>query len=158
MRNKNGANAIADYSGNAKEAVAGEKSGQYKQSFTISGVKAGTYKLAIFKGVRVKGSAKDAYVVTVVDVTVADKPVDIKNSIDMWLYGDVNFDGIINAMDVTQLLKKSGKRKDSVIDDNNIHQMLAADSNDDGIINAIDVTQILKKSARRDSTYDRFVD
>ena len=158
MRDNNGAKAIADYSGNAKEAVAGDKSGQYKQDFTISGVKAGTYKLAIFKGVRVKGSAKDAYVVTVVDVTVADKPVDIKNSIDMWLYGDVNFDGIINAMDVTQLLKKSGKRKDSVIDDNNIHQMLAADSNDDGIINAIDVTQILKKSARRDSTYDRFVD
>lgn len=157
MRDNNGANAIADYSGNAKEAVAGEKSGQYKQSFTISGVKAGTYKLAIFKA---KRDGKDPYVVTVVDITVTDGTLNIAEDINMWLYGDVNYDGRIRTYDALQVRQYAQDPIYATIFVGNTtvygrHQLIAADSNGDGRIRTYDALQIRSKAMGGSSVFDK---
>ena len=157
MRNNNGAKAIADYNGNCEEAVAGDKSGQYKQTFTISNVKAGTYKLAIFKE---KRDGKDPYVVTVMDITVTDTALNIEEDINMWLYGDVNYDGRINSVDVAQIRKRNVGMSSVIKNDQtiySIHQLIAADCNNDGKYNAIDVAQLQKRNVGMSSSFDKFI-
>ena len=154
MRDNNGASAIADYSGNAKEAVAGDKSGQYKQDFTISGVKAGTYKLAIFKA---KRNGSDPYVVTVMDVTVTDGTLSIKEDINMWLYGDVNYDGRINTMDATQVLRRGTRDNSSIIpNDNTDYRFIAGDVVVNGNINTQDAVRVLKKATDKTYVFEGF--
>lgn len=154
IRDNNGASAIADYSGNAKEAVAGDKSGQYKQDFTISGVEAGTYKLAIFKA---KRNGSDPYVVTVMDVTVADGPLSITEDINMWLYGDVNYDGRINTMDATQVLRRGTRDNSSIIpNDNTDYRFIAGDVVVNGNINTQDAVRVLKKATDKTYVFEGF--
>ena len=154
MRDNNGASAIADYSGNAKEAVAGDKSGQYKQDFTISGVKAGTYKLAIFKA---KRNGSDPYVVTVMDVTVTDGTLSIKEDINMWLYGDVNYDGRINTMDATQVLRRGTRDNSSIIpNDNTDYRFIAGDVVVNGNINTQDAVRVFKKATDKTYVFEGF--
>ena len=73
----------------------------------------------------------------------------------IWLYGDVDNDGIIGASDATQILRcVVGKNSvlygkvagDDVFD--------IADVNEDGIVNVRDATQILKKAAGLASVFD----
>ena len=156
MRNKYGENAIAGYEGTCKTIGNGDKPNQYRQRFTISDVKveAGTYKLAIFKP---KRNDNDPYVVTVMDVPVGTGDVDLTESINMWLYGDVNYDGRINAVDVAQLQKRNVGMPTVIKDDKtvySIHQFIAADISGDGKLNAIDVAQLQKRNVGMPSKLD----
>lgn len=152
MRDNNGAKAIVDYSGKIETTV--EKAGKYEQTFKISGVEAGTYKLAIFKA---KRNGSDPYVVTVMDVTIADDTLSIEENINMWLYGDVNYDGKINARDATQVLRYAANKSSVIVDDSTtygIHQILASDIIVDNKLNARDATQILRKAANKSFPLD----
>ena len=149
MRDNNGAKAIVDYSGKIETTV--EKAGKYEQTFKISGVEAGTYKLAIFKA---KRNGSDPYVVTVMDVTIADDTLSIEENINMWLYGDVNNDGAVNGIDGLNIQRKYVGLP-SVINDANEYQCLAADVNGDGAINGIDGLNVQRKYTGLTSIFDR---
>ena len=89
------------------------------------------------------------------DVTVTDGTLSITEDINMWLYGDVNYNGKINAGDTSQIQKRlAGLTSD--IKDENTHQLIAADINGNGKINAGDVSQIQKKLAGLTSSFEDF--
>lgn len=59
------------------------------------------------------------------------------------LWGDVNWDGRVNAMDATRILRYATK----LVDADQVHRCVA-DVNGDGKINAMDATQILRKCVK----------
>ena len=64
------------------------------QTFIFEGVEAGTYKLVILK--------PGKYVPKIVEITVSTETVDVGQQ-KLWLYGDVTYDGNVNADDVLQI-------------------------------------------------------
>ena len=74
------------------------------------------------------------------------------------LLGDVNLDGVINAVDATQILRYANN-KPSVFSEAEgamfEYLMWAADVNEDGKVNAIDATQILRFCNNKPSSLDK---
>lgn len=162
MRTAERAEAIADgYTVTTEKAVDG--AGQYEQNFKISGVKAGTYKLAIFKFARVRSNGiKDPYVVTVIDdVTVENETVKIANNIKMWLCGDVNYDNRVNTTDSVIIRQYTVDKSCNMFNKyegiDAVHQLIAADINGDGRILTLDSVLVRMKSVNDSSGFDRFI-
>lgn len=109
------------------------------QPFSFAGVANGTYKLAIFK--------PGKYVPKIVTVTVSGSDVDMGTQ-KLWLYGDVSYDGTVNATDSTQILRHFNNKSPNAFangsDQDKIDRSYCADVNNDGSINATDATQILR--------------
>ena len=79
----------------AKGGVAQNADGKrYDQTFSFSTVPAGTYKLAIFK--------PGKYVPKIITVIVGSSDAAL-GEVKLWLYGDVNYDGVVNANDAMQI-------------------------------------------------------
>ena len=111
------------------------------QGFSFAGVANGTYKLAIFK--------PGKYVPKIVTVTVSGSDADMGTQ-KLWLYGDVNYDGRIDATDAGIVLQAF---VGSVAFD--AEQGLAADINGDSRKDATDATEILKRFVGAASDYDK---
>lgn len=92
---KNGAYPTALSNTADKGAVAANADGKrYDQSFTFGNVAAGEYKLAILK--------PGKYVPKIVAVTVGTADLALGEQ-KLWLYGDVTYDGKVDASDVLQM-------------------------------------------------------
>lgn len=118
---------------------------QYAQTFSFDLVTADEYKLAIFK--------PGKYVPKIVSITVEDSAHDC-GQLKLWLYGDVNYDGVINTADGMAIYRKAAG-KPSVFDlsaDSDI--LLSADINFDGVINTADGMAIYRKAAGKASALD----
>ena len=109
------------------------------QSFSFSTVPAGDYKLVIFK--------TEKYVPKIVSITVDSTDHDC-GQLKLWLYGDVNYDGKVNANDVLMLRLAVAKRI-SFSDEQNA----AADVTKDGIVNVGDVLRLRLYVANRISDF-----
>lgn len=112
---------------------------QFAQTFQFDTVAAGEYKLVILK------SGK--YVPKIVPITVGEAGYDC-GQLKLWLYGDVNYDGKVNAADSTQILRYFNAKSPNVFSQGSAQdqadRLLAANVNGDSIINAADSTQIMR--------------
>ena len=99
------------------------------QTFTFEGVAAGTYKLVILK--------PGKYVPKIVEIEVGTETFDAGQQ-KLWLYGDVNGDGVVNGNDIQRLYAHI--TKSNVIEDS--EALLVADANADGTINGNDIQRI----------------
>ncbi len=108
---------------------AGEKSGgKYTAVYDIPSVAAGTYTVQVSK----KNHVTREYTVTVCG--------DVKTlNAEIWLLGDVNGDGRVNAMDCTRLLMHVNKTQ-SLSDP---YALKCANVNGDRRLNAMDCTRLL---------------
>lgn len=110
---------------------------QYGQSFTFGNVAAGEYKLAILK--------PGKYVPKIVAITVGTEDLAL-GEMKLWLYGDVNYDGKVNATDATQILRyfnnKAPNAFTSGTEQDQADRILCADVNGDKNINGTDATQV----------------
>lgn len=87
------------------------------------------------------------YVISMMDLK--DKVQDV----EICLYGDVNKDGKVNAVDVRGILKYYNG-KNSAITDTDTYSKNRADVTGDGKINAVDVREILKYYNGKPSKFD----
>ena len=109
---------------------AGEKSGgKYTAVYDIPEVAPGTYTMQVSK----KNHVTRAYTVTV------SGDAKTQNA-EIWLLGDVNGDGRVNAMDYTRLLKHVNKTQRLT----DAYALKCADVNRDSRVNAMDYTRLLK--------------
>ena len=108
---------------------AGEKSGgKYTAVYDIPSVAAGTYTVQVSK----KNHVTREYTVTVGG--------DVKTlNTEIWLLGDVNGDGHVNAMDCTRLLMHVNRSQ--MLTDT--YALKCADVNGDSRLNAMDCTRLL---------------
>lgn len=97
------------------------------QTFSFDTVAAGNYKLVIFK--------PGKYVPKIVPINVSTTDYTC-GQLKLWLYGDVNYDGAIKAIDVTMARQYFKGNLSSLTDE----QICAIDMNGDGSIKAIDIT------------------
>ncbi|MBQ2989196.1 MAG: chitobiase/beta-hexosaminidase C-terminal domain-containing protein [Clostridia bacterium] len=120
------------------------------QTFTFEGVTAGTYKLVLLK--------PGKYVPKIVEVEVTNEAVDVGQQ-NLWLYGDVNYDGVINSRDVLQV-KRYINTKGSVITtgtaDEIAEKIRVCDINGDGVINSRDVLQMKRYINTKGSLFNNF--
>ena len=109
---------------------AGEKSGgKYTAVYDIPSVAAGTYTVQVSK----KNHVTREYTVTVGG--------DVKTlNAEIWLLGDVNGDGRVNAMDCTRLFKHVNKTQQLT----DPYALKCAETNGDGRVNAMDCTRLFK--------------
>ena len=112
---------------------------QFEQTFTFDTVAEGDYKLVIFKPGR--------YVPKIVPITVESTALDL-GQLKLWLYGDVNYDGKVNANDVLMLRLAVAKQINF-----NDEQNAAADVTKDGIVNVGDVLRLRLYVANRISDF-----
>lgn len=106
------------------------------QTFSFGTIQAGSYKLVIFK--------PDRYVPKIVPITVGTTDYDC-GQLKLWLYGDVNYDGVANTDDATQINRYYnglGNIISKASPDELVEYLLAADVNCDGTVNTDDATQI----------------
>ena len=106
------------------------------QTFSFDSVPAGDYKLVIFK--------PEKYVPKIVPITVKSTALDL-GQLKLWLYGDVNYDGVANTDDATQINRYYnglGNIISKASPDELVEYLLAADVNYDGVANTDDATQI----------------
>ena len=112
---------------------------RHDQTFTFQTIPAGDYKLVILK--------PGKYVPKIVPITVGEADYDC-GQLKLWLYGDVNYDGKVNAADSTQVLRYFNAKSPNVFSQGSTQdqadRLLAANVNGDSIINAADSTQILR--------------
>ena len=110
---------------------------QYGQSFTFGNVAAGEYKLAILK--------PGKYVPKIVAITVGSEDLAL-GEMKLWLYGDVNYDGKVNATDATQILRyfnnKAPNAFTSGTEQDQADRILCANVNGDKNINGTDAIQV----------------
>ena len=97
-------------------------------SYTISGVASGTYTMKVSK----KNHVTREYSVTVSSGTKTQNA-------EIWLLGDVNGDGRVNAMDCTRLLMHVNRSR--LLTD--AYVLKCADVNRDSRVNAMDCTRLL---------------
>lgn len=109
---------------------AGEKNGgKYTAVYDIPSVAAGTYTVQVSK----KNHVTREYTVTVGG--------DVKTlNAEIWLLGDVNGDGRVNAMDCTRLFKHVNKTQQLT----DPYALKCAETNGDGRVNAMDCTRLFK--------------
>ena len=112
---------------------------QFAQAFQFDTVAEGDYKLVILK--------PGKYVPKIVPITVGEAGYDC-GQLKLWLYGDVNYDGKVNAADSTQILRYFNAKSPNVFSQGSAQdqadRLLAANVNGDSIINAADSTQIIR--------------
>ena len=112
---------------------------QFAQTFQFDTVAEGDYKLVILK--------PGKYVPKIVPITVSEAGYDC-GQLKLWLYGDVNYDGKVNAADSTQILRYFNAKSPNVFSQGSAQdqadRLLAANVNGDSIINAADSTQIIR--------------
>ena len=109
---------------------AGEKSGgKYTAVYDIPEVAPGTYTMQVSK----KNHVTRAYTVTV------SGDAKTQNA-EIWLLGDVNGDGRVNAMDYTRLLKHVNETQPLT----DAYALKCANVNRDARVNAMDYTRLLK--------------
>ena len=112
---------------------------RHDQTFTFQTIPAGDYKLVILK--------PGKYVPKIVPITVGEADYDC-GQLKLWLYGDVNYDGKVNAADSTQVLRYFNAKSPNVFSQGSAQdqadRLLAANVNGDSIINAADSTQIIR--------------
>lgn len=84
----------------SKGTIAANADGKrFNQTFSFDGIATGTYKLAVYK--------PGKYVPMIINIHVTSVGVtEDLSEIDMWLYGDVTYDGIIDVGDVIQIKRK----------------------------------------------------
>ena len=119
------------YSEPAYETIvpSGTKEGnQYTASYSISGIASGTYTMRVMKNNHVTRE----YTVTVSGDAKTQNAV-------IWLLGDVNGDGRVNAMDCTRLLMHVNRSQ--LLTD--AYALKCADVNRDSRLNAMDCTRLL---------------
>ena len=119
------------YSEPAYETIvsSGTKVGnQYTASYSISGIASGTYTMRVMK----KNHVTREYTVTV------SGNAKTQNA-EIWLLGDVNGDGRVNAMDCTRLLTHVNKTQPLT----DAYALKCADVNRDSRVNAMDCTRLL---------------
>ena len=119
------------------------------QSFSFEAVKAGEYKLAIFK--------PGKYVPKIVTVTITDEAVEL-GSVKLWLYGDVNCDGKVDSKDATQITRYANLKSsvfDTGDDATRADRLLAADVSGDGSVDSKDATQITRFANLKSSIFDK---
>ena len=109
---------------------AGEKSGgKYTAVYDIPEVAPGTYTMQV---------SKNKHVTRAYTVTVSG---DAKTqNAEIWLLGDVNGDGRVNAMDYTRLLKHVNETQPLT----DAYALKCANVNRDARVNAMDYTRLLK--------------
>lgn len=132
--------------------ISSEEDGQhFVQAYRFEKVKSGTYKLAIEK--------KGKYVVKIVPVTVEQEEVNVEVQ-QMWLYGDVTGDGVVNTTDANQILRYISKEKsvltsgqEEQITDRKLAANVTAYSQKDTSIDTTDANQILRYISREKSIF-----
>ena len=112
-----------------------------EQSFSFDGVEAGGYKLVIFK--------PNKYAPKIVLFTAESSAVELGQQ-KLWLYGDVTYDGKVNAVDATQILRYVVKKRSF-----DKEQLSVADVNQDNKTNAVDATQIKRYVVKKSSALDK---
>ena len=133
-------------------AIGEKREGEYfEQTYQFTNVNAGNYKIAIEK--------KGKYVVSVISILVEQSDVTVDAQI-MWLYGDVNGDGIVDSKDITQILRYISNKSSVVSTDSEdiFYRKYAANvtalSENDSIIDSKDATQILRYISNKTSVFD----
>jgi len=136
---------IADGETVASTTVEG-KTGDY----AFENVAAGSYTLKVTKS---KHAARE-YTVEVVDA-------DVTQDVQVWLYGDVTADGIVNNTDVIQINRKNANQSSvfSQVNADSDYRLIVANvtaiTGVDTIVNNTDVIQINRKNANQTSVFDR---
>ena len=136
---------IADGETVATTTIEG-KTGTYE----LTDVAAGTYTLKVTKS---KHAARE-YTVEVVDADVAQ-------DVQVWLYGDVTADGIVNNTDVIQINRRNANQSSvfSQVNADSDYRLIVANvtaiTGVDTIVNNTDVIQINRKNANQTSVFDR---
>ena len=102
---------------------------QYTASYSISGIASGTYTMRVMKNKHVTRE----YTVTV------SGDAKTQNA-EIWLLGDVNGDGRVNAMDYTRLLKHVNETQPLT----DAYALKCSNVNGDNRVNAMDYTRLLK--------------
>ena len=127
------AGIAADAKG-AVTSVEGSSPAQYSQSYTFTGLEAGSYKLAVYK----PGHGVEIYTVTISDNTRQDAV--------LYQLGDVNGDGAVDGMDAVTILRKvAGLDVPTFI-------VSVADVNGDDVMgDGMDAVAILRKVAGLES-------
>ena len=100
---------------------------QYTASYSISGIASGTYTMRVMK----KNHVTREYTVTV------SGSAKTQNA-EIWLLGDVNGDGRVNAMDCTRLFTHVNKTQPLT----DAYALKCADVNRDSRVNAMDCTRL----------------
>ncbi len=126
-------------------------SNRYTQSFEFTGVANGEYKLAAWRPAYDISNKHYAYTVRITDVTVNGEDVAVNgDATKLWLYGDVNGDGKIDAGDATNILAYVIGKSSSIDEDNKA----IGDVNDDGNVDAGDATNVLAYIIGKSSILD----
>ena len=106
------------------------------QTFSFGTIPAGEYKLVIFK--------PGKYVPKIVPITVESTALDL-GQLKLWLYGDVNYDGVVTNFDASQI-NRYVAGLGSYFSDLSVKELtellLVADVNGDGIVTNFDAGQI----------------
>ncbi len=117
-------------------------------TYTFEGVEAGTYAVRVSKS---KHAPREY------EITVADS--NVTQDVEIWLYGDVTGDGIINAGDTLQINRKVANLSSvfNLAEDTDYRFKVANVTNlvmGDVILNAADTLQINRKVANLSSIFD----
>lgn len=134
------------------EMTANADGQRYDQSYHFADVAAGDYKMALYK--------PGKYVVKVVPVTIDSEDVTVKTQ-NMWLYGDVNYDGKVSTTDA-QYIQRYVAKKDSVfsldseseITDRLLAANVTGPISGDQKVNTTDVQYIQRYVAKKSSVFD----
>lgn len=115
--------------------------------YSIAGVAPGTYTMKVMK---TKHATRE-YTITVSSSNVTQ-------NVEIWLYGDVTGDGVINTTDATQIKRKyNGKTSifGSADEETEAYRLIVANVYEtDGTINTTDATQIKRLYNGKSSIFD----
>ena len=147
---------VSDYSytgtGGTITAAMVDGKAMKSQSFSFSTVPAGDYKLVIFKA--------EKYVPKIVEITVGTTDYTC-GQLKLWLYGDVNYDGMVDSADVLQM-NRYITYKTSIFGKGDAQEQaerfeagnITAIKNTDTIIDGSDVLQVNRYIAGKSSMFD----
>lgn len=123
---------------------------QFAQEFRFDTVAAGSYKLAIFK--------PGKYVPKIIPITVEEEVA--LGEQKLWLYGDVNYDNIVNTTDATQALRYFTKKNPNAFsqgtEQDQADRFVAANVNRDNAINVTDAAQMLRYFTKKPNAINNF--
>ncbi len=147
MRNANYTAALGSEA-TVGEPTKADSSSQYASTLSFEGIANGDYKLAIYK--------PGKYVVKVAPFTVSGSAVNL-GELKLWLYGDVNYNGVVDDSDATQIVRHAALKAsifDSGDDATKQERLLCADVNDSQYVDDSDATQIVRYAALKTSIFD----
>lgn len=134
--------ALAKITDKRGEITADEK--RSVQEFFLSGLKEGSYKLAVYK--------PGKYVVAVSgEIALGASGTTDCGLIALWLLGDVNGDGVIDNSDSRQVRRYYANKRTFTAE-----ELLAADVNGDGVADNSDSRQIQRYYANKSSAFDNY--